>query len=474
MRFFWVGLIGIVFFMIPVFSASTVDISPDYLYQNTPVTISYTGFEDGVAASIGFQDTFTPSSSGSFGITGSSLSLPVSLDPGTITSVDGNLFSTSQGFVSDTTDEVPAGTYGVRVVKAISSPGSSVNLSWMVNGTKTTGNNGGQVTFLPVFSPKQGFLNVTTTIGSTSTYKIIPYNQEVVSPSIVVQDISVSTGQIGYANVSLSGLTNGLSSYNLTMRLISGDVGNFTRFSVPSGVTKQSESVTSGEISINATTSLTGSVNLNQALNITYLGVAAGSSRINLTVNSLKDKDGTSVTPVQVINGTLTVSSAPIPGAEFIGSPRSGIVPFNVSFLYTSPDNPQAFNWSFGDNTPNTTTINPVHTYLIAGSHDVGLTVYGATDNYSSVKPDYIQARQVPVWFMGNTTSGMHPLTVNFTGISNTPATSWVYYFGDGVTGIEQNMTHTYQIPGVYTVRAQAIMGNAMNSAIRTKYITVT
>ena len=476
MRILWMGLILL---MSVIFSGASaaITISPDIIYQNTPVVISYTGFTDASSAVIGFEMVYTPTETGSSGLSGSVFQLPVTLDPGTFKTIDGSMLSSSPAFISDAGGNVTSGTYNVRVLKAIpgSGVGVPVNLSWMVNGTKKSGDASGQISFYPVFSPKQGYLNVTVSNGALVVSKLIQFNQNIIAPALTAEDVAVTTGETRYGNIALTNLPTGLSSYNLTMTLSNSVVGNFTGVQVPVGVTEQYKSITPNVLTVNATTSMAGAVNLPQALNISYLGVSTGTSGINLTVNSLKDYNGSSVSPVVITNGTLTTTVPPIPGAEFTGAPLAGIVPFNVSFLYLSPDNPTAFNWSFGDISDNSTDrYHTTHTYWIEGSHDVGLRVDGISGNYTNVKPGYVKARQVPVWFMANITSGLHPLMVTFNGSSSPHANNWVYSFGDGTSGFEPNMTHTYTVPGLYTVEAQGTVNGGTNSAIRNQYITVT
>jgi PKD repeat protein len=57
--------------------------------------------------------------------------------------------------------------------------------------------------------------------------------------------------------------------------------------------------------------------------------------------------------------------------------------------------------------------------------------------------------------FTANATSGQSPLTVNFTDTSTAPSSSITgraWDFGDGSTSTQQNPSHTYTSPGVYTV----------------------
>ncbi|MFZ5981507.1 MAG: PKD domain-containing protein, partial [Candidatus Zixiibacteriota bacterium] len=76
--------------------------------------------------------------------------------------------------------------------------------------------------------------------------------------------------------------------------------------------------------------------------------------------------------------------------------------------------------------------------------------------------------------FVGSPTSGVKPLTVNFTDLSSGSPTSWTWNFGDG-TGVStaQNPSYIYANAGTYTVTLTAT--NAYGSDIETKvdYITV-
>ena len=73
--------------------------------------------------------------------------------------------------------------------------------------------------------------------------------------------------------------------------------------------------------------------------------------------------------------------------------------------------------------------------------------------------------------FAANATSGSAPMDVQFNDKSTNNPTSWSWDFGDGITSNEQNPTHTYSKPGVYTVTFTAT--NAGGSNTETMYITV-
>jgi PKD repeat protein len=75
--------------------------------------------------------------------------------------------------------------------------------------------------------------------------------------------------------------------------------------------------------------------------------------------------------------------------------------------------------------------------------------------------------------FVGSPTSGIIPLTVQFTDQS-TGATSWSWNFGDSGTSTVQNPSHTYTTAGNYTVTLTAANAYGSDSETKTNYITAT
>jgi PKD repeat protein len=76
--------------------------------------------------------------------------------------------------------------------------------------------------------------------------------------------------------------------------------------------------------------------------------------------------------------------------------------------------------------------------------------------------------------FVGNPTSGVAPLTVDFTDLSTGDPTSWSWDFGDGVGGSAlQNPSYIYNNPGTYTVELTATNTYGSDTEIKTNYITV-
>ncbi|MFC1715382.1 S8 family serine peptidase [Candidatus Poribacteria bacterium] len=76
--------------------------------------------------------------------------------------------------------------------------------------------------------------------------------------------------------------------------------------------------------------------------------------------------------------------------------------------------------------------------------------------------------------FSGSPTSGVAPLTVNFTDLSTGGPTSWSWTFGDGGSSTDQDPSYTYNTPGTYTVSLTAANGSGSDSKTEVGYITVT
>ena len=69
--------------------------------------------------------------------------------------------------------------------------------------------------------------------------------------------------------------------------------------------------------------------------------------------------------------------------------------------------------------------------------------------------------------FRATPTSGRAPLAVTFTDESTNNPRSWLWKFGDGISSMERNPSHTYMKAGKYTV--MLTVSNAFGSDEETK-----
>jgi PKD repeat protein len=164
------------------------------------------------------------------------------------------------------------------------------------------------------------------------------------------------------------------------------------------------------------------------------------------------------------------------PVTDFNGTPTSGIVPLTIQFTDNSTGGiPASWNWSFGDGTISSQQ-NPKHTYNSVGIYSVNLTTNNTGGSSSLIKSNYITVNPMVAALSGTPTIGTAPLVVTFNGSSTGSPNTWYWNFGDGNIGITQNLSHTYNLVGTYTVSLQATntSSGAYSWDNQTAYITVT
>ncbi len=113
-----------------------------------------------------------------------------------------------------------------------------------------------------------------------------------------------------------------------------------------------------------------------------------------------------------------------------------------------------SYQWLFGDNT-SSTLANPSHTYQNNGVYDVTLITtnsFGCNDTI--VKQQYINITPADVQISGLPLSGCAPLVFSPSYLvkSVLPIIKYTWNFGDGSTVTANYPTHTYTVPGVYSV----------------------
>jgi gliding motility-associated-like protein len=180
---------------------------------------------------------------------------------------------------------------------------------------------------------------------------------------------------------------------------------------------------------------------------VTY--ATPGTYTISLTVSN------SSGTNTKTVVNYITILGPPI--VNFAVNDTSGCPPHSVVFTNsTNPVTPGAatYSWSFGDG--NISALqNPTHTYQNPGYYNVTLIATNSGGCLSSLtKPNYIHVYTPPVAdFTGNANQCNYPATVNFTQtVTGTPPFMYYWDYGDGGTGTGSNPSHTYTVPGVYSV----------------------
>ncbi|HVP94586.1 MAG TPA: PEGA domain-containing protein [Methanoregulaceae archaeon] len=194
-----------------------------------------------------------------------------------------------------------------------------------------------------------------------------------------------------------------------------------------------------------------------------------GTYSVNLTVTGPGGSDS------KVSEEYISVSPSH-PVANFMANITAGYAPLTISFTDQSTGNVTAWAWDFNnDGNIESRAQNPVYTYQNAGTYSVNLTVTGPGGVDSKVREDYIHVNATPEGaFIGNPTSGMLPLRVQFTEINT--GNPWLRYwtFGDASTIVtSKNPAHVYTTPGDFTVSLTTLGPDGTKTYTRERYIHV-
>lgn len=184
---------------------------------------------------------------------------------------------------------------------------------------------------------------------------------------------------------------------------------------------------------------------------LTFNGKDSATAEIGVTEESFID-------PASITPETPTIPSRMV--ARFSIDDHNGPAPHTANFTDMTTGSPVSWLWDFGDGSATSSTQNPSHTFTNGGRYTVKLTATDAT-GFQSVYYSPVVATTDPdppadpleANFTIADDNGNAPHTTSFTDTSTGTPTGWFWFFGDGTTSAEQNPTHTFDNPGVYTVR---------------------
>ncbi|NLH49225.1 MAG: PKD domain-containing protein [Myxococcales bacterium] len=210
------------------------------------------------------------------------------------------------------------------------------------------------------------------------------------------------------------------------------------------------------------------------------LGEGDGTSGFDLdaaglaSVRYLKIEDGGSDLDAANDGFDLDAIGTPVYLAAFSADVTEGARPLEVHFTDHSTGSPTSWSWDFGDGNTSTEQ-NPTNTYTDLGTYDVTLIINGPEGEKTLTKTAYISVIELPptVDFTGTPTSGVTPLDVQFTSAITGVVETYAWTFGDGGTSDEANPLHTYEAPGVYTVKVEVTGPGGSVSRQRWRYIKV-
>ena len=205
-----------------------------------------------------------------------------------------------------------------------------------------------------------------------------------------------------------------------------------------------------------------------------------GTYTATLTVTD--NQGATATDTVTIVVGTVTNQP---PTAVASADVTSGDAPLAVNFTGSGSSDSDgtiaSYAWAFGDGATSS-AANPSHSYTAAGTYVATLTVTdngGATASASvTITVTDPTVNQPPTAVASaNVTSGIAPLSVNFTGSGSSDSdgtiASYTWAFGDGGTSTAANPSHSYTAAGTYAATL-TVTDNEGATASASVTITVT
>lgn len=281
--------------------------------------------------------------------------------------------------------------------------------------------------------------NTGTGIAPTHTYQ----TGGVFTATLTVSDGSSSTSSSKVINVSLP---NQGPTAAFTANPTSGEAPLAVSFNASSSTDPENDPLTYSWAFGD------GNTGTGIAPNHTY--VSSGVYTVTLTVS-----DGEFSSQATGVINALVPNAAPT--AAFTATPTIGDSPLAVSFdasASSDPENdPLTYTWAFGDGNTGT-GVSPSHTYLSSGTFTVTLTVSdGQKSDQATTVITVNQGNQAPTAaFIASAITGVAPFTVTFdANLSSDPDDDPLTYnwtFGDGDVANTVSPSHTFVLPGTYTV----------------------
>jgi PKD repeat protein len=201
-----------------------------------------------------------------------------------------------------------------------------------------------------------------------------------------------------------------------------------------------------------------GDGSIGSGANVSHSYNVAGGYQVTLTVT---DDGGLSDSATHTVQIQEPVTNQP-PSAVISG-PASGLVgetlDFDGSGSYDEDGGIVSYAWDFGDGSTGS-GVNVSHSYNVAGSYQVALTVTddgGLSDSAThTVQIEEPVTNQPPSAVISGPASGLVGETLDFDGSGSYDEdgsiVSYAWDFGDGSIGSGVNVTHSYNVVGSYQV----------------------
>jgi PKD repeat protein len=154
---------------------------------------------------------------------------------------------------------------------------------------------------------------------------------------------------------------------------------------------------------------------------------------------------------------THNISILPTPPIASFDPIPSGCMPWNISINNTSLY-ATSYYWDFGDGY-SSNAMNPVYTYLQAGSYLVTLTVQGPGGSDTETQMVYVYQAPKAYFEVSPTTVYVNDESVRMFNLTE-GGDSFVWEFGDGDTSHLRDPYHKYTTEGIYDITLHAYSSN--------------
>ena len=169
-------------------------------------------------------------------------------------------------------------------------------------------------------------------------------------------------------------------------------------------------------------------------------------------------------------NGTITISPAGASSVTITFSSFNFESGYDYLYIYNGPTtaSPQFTGSPFTGSTIPGPFTSSGGSVTIRQTSDPGVVASGFIMDWTCSSPT-----QPPIAnFSSNVTTSCTGI-INFTDLSTSGPTSWLWDFGDGQTSTLQNPTYTYTANGTYTVTLTATNSYGNDQEIKTNYIAI-
>ncbi|WP_152000041.1 MULTISPECIES: PKD domain-containing protein [unclassified Imperialibacter] len=199
---------------------------------------------------------------------------------------------------------------------------------------------------------------------------------------------------------------------------------------------------------------------------------APGLYQVTLTSYSIMDCEALYTQEVEVVH-IVDTKILPEDQQSCSEISLSGCAPFTLPFTsVTEASESYSLLWTFGDNT-STTEANPIHVFAQPGTYEVVLLATSASGCTSRKEVDVVVSSTVPTaafTVSKQVVCAWEPINFRSESLN---ATFYCWDFGDSTGTIEENPIHSYERPGLYTVKLKAKNAGCEDEIIKTELIEV-